>query len=107
MCHSVTSNPTSRQVHTVTHTLLKFESISSLFRLFQVSGELRDGGARFVWSHSYSRVFQHLKQTPYNTSGPFLQFANLIVENRPRVKCTNAKDSKIYQNNKLSQKSIS
>lgn len=59
---------------------------------FEISGEVRlnQAGSYFSWSHSFSRVFPHLKETRYDPAGPFLQFAGFDVENRPRVKCVTA-----------------
>ena len=44
----------------------------------------------FNWSHSYSKVFPHLRSTAYDPYGPYLQFSSFDVENRPRVKCVSA-----------------
>ena len=60
----------------------------------QIDGTLRDGGGKFIWSHSYSKVHQILKDKEYDTNGQFLNFASLNVENRPRVKCVSAKEGK-------------
>ena len=60
----------------------------------QIDGTLRDGGGKFVWSHSYSKVHQAFKEKEYDTYRQFLNFASLNVENRPRVKCVSAKEGK-------------
>ena len=70
------------------------ESSKSLIYASQVMGEVRkstkNDESYFSWSHSYSRVFQHLKETKYDPAGSFMQFAGFDVENRPRVKCVTA-----------------
>jgi hypothetical protein len=64
-------------------------------------GDIRSSkseGPFFSWSHSYSRVFPHLKNQKYDSGGSFMQFAGFDVENRPRVKCVTASQgSKNFQ----------
>ena len=67
----------------------------------QIYGELRAGASGqklktkwFSWSHSYSRVFQQLKQETYDPNGTFEAFHAKPVENRDRVKCIDAKYGK-------------
>jgi hypothetical protein len=50
----------------------------------------KDEESYFSWSHSYSRVFPHLKNERYDPAGAYMQFAAFDVENRPRVKCVTA-----------------
>ena len=62
-------------------------------------GDIRTskGEPYFAWSHSYSRVFPHLKNTKYDPGSNFMQFAAFDVENRPRVKCVTASHGKPLQ----------
>ena len=71
---------------------------------------LNKGEPFFAWSHSYSRVFPHLKNTKYDPGSSFMQFAAFDVENRPRVKCVTASHGKIiiyYKMNKAGLQPVS
>ena len=67
----------------------------------QIYGELRGSSSGytltdkwFSWSHSYSRVFQQLRNEIYNPEGIFESLHAKPVENRDRVKCIDAKYGK-------------
>ena len=73
------------------------ENIDFFFIFHQIYGDLHyniNGSASLEWSHSYSKVFPELKDTPYHYNASFMKFANFEVENRARVKCVTASESK-------------
>jgi hypothetical protein len=55
------------------------------FPRVQVYGEMAHDGARFLWQHSYSRVYP-VEET-YSPYGVFMSFDHYNVEVRERVKC--------------------
>ncbi|NWV26554.1 GLCE epimerase, partial [Origma solitaria] len=56
-------------------------------KYFQVYGRIAqaDGGERFEFSHSYSKVYA--QRAPYRPDGVFMSFEGYNVELRDRVKC--------------------
>jgi hypothetical protein len=64
-------------------------TIHLLLRLVrvQVYGSVKqhEGGERFEWSHSYSRVYE--PRGRYSPTGIFMSFEHYNVEYRERVKC--------------------
>lgn len=62
------------------------------FQIYGVIGGNQDSPF-LSWSHSYSKVFPHLKNHAYDPGGSYLQFSSFDVENRPRVKCISGRHS--------------
>ena len=77
-------DPRTKQVY------VPFDHIHSYF---DVDGSLLDGAGKFIWSHSYAKIDQTLKNRPYDWTGPVLNWAKVRnVENRGRVKFVSAKE---------------
>ena len=67
--------------------------LTSVLLIFQIYGSRNSSSTSskvFNWSHSYSKIFPHLRSTSYDPYGAYLQFSSFDVENRPRVKCVSA-----------------
>ncbi|KAL0841693.1 hypothetical protein ABMA28_013966 [Loxostege sticticalis] len=60
---------------------------SFIHKYFEIYGKITsgDGGEKFEWSHSYSKIYHPRKK--YDPRGTFTTFENYNVEVRDRVKC--------------------
>ncbi|XP_028158304.1 D-glucuronyl C5-epimerase [Ostrinia furnacalis] len=64
-----------------------FVPFSFIHKYFEIYGKITsgDGGEKFEWSHSYSKIYHPKKK--YDPRGTFTTFENYNVEVRDRVKC--------------------